>query len=302
MGGYGHPGIHGLTDGAGRRRRLGRAAVVLGKDVLPRLALLYLLVVCSMEWLNRHLIFHPARDHEAAPGELGLAWEDVTFPAADGPRLHGWFFPADDPRGTVLFCHGNAGNISHRLDTVEQLRRLRLSVLLFDYRGYGRSEGTPSEAGVYRDAEAAWRYLTGTRGIPPGRVLVHGRSLGGCVAAHLARDHTPAGLIVESAFADITDLGAELYRWLPVRWLSRVGFVTEDYVRTVRCPVLVVHSREDDMIGFHHARRIHAAAPQPKRLLPIQGPHNGSHQLSEETYLPALETFADETLDGDHSP
>ena len=276
-----------------------KLARVLFQHVLPRLALLYVLAGCGADYMNSKLVFHPQRKLEDSPGRLGMAFEDVRIKAADGPRLHAWYVPAEgEAIGAALFCHGNAGNISHRVDTIRVLHELGLNVLIFDYRGYGRSEGRPTEKGVYLDAEAAWRYLTEQLGQPPERIVLHGRSLGGSVAAHLARDHKPAALVVESTFYDITELGAELYPWLPVRWISRLKFKTADYVAAATCPVMVIHSRNDDLIPIHHGRKVFDAAPEPKRFLEIRGGHNDGFYLSRSTYVPALREFLAEHLKG----
>jgi hypothetical protein len=269
---------------------------VLFAEVIPRVALAWVLVVCGMNWLNNRLVYYPQRQWDATPAEDNLPYEDAAFVTSDGLKLHAWYVPANGAAGTVLFCHGNAGNVSHRLETVAVLHKLGMNVLVFDYRGYGKSEGRPTEAGTYRDAEAAWSYLVEARGEKPERIVIHGRSLGGPVAAHLAMGRSPAGLIVESSFHDITELGAELFPWLPVRWLSRMKYRTAEYVKDVRCPVLVIHSRTDDMIAFHHAEKIFAAAPRPKRLLEIHGAHNGAFLDSADIYNPALRQFFAEAL------
>jgi len=269
---------------------------ILFAEVIPRVALVWVLVVCGMNWLNNRLVYYPQRQWEATPADYNLPYEDVTFLTSDGVRLSAWHIPAKDAAGTVLFCHGNAGNISHRIETISVLHKLGMNVLVFDYRGYGKSEGRPTEAGTYRDAEAAWAYLVEARGEKPERIVIHGRSLGGSVAAHLARDRTAAGLIVESSFYDITELGAELFRWLPVRWLSRLKYRTAEYVKGARCPVLVIHSRDDDMIALHHGQKIFDASPRPKRLLEIHGGHNSAFLDSSDIYNPALRQFFAEVL------
>jgi hypothetical protein len=269
---------------------------VLFAEVIPRVALVWVLVVCGMNWLNNRLVFAPQRQWDATPADDNLPYEDVTLVTADGLKLHAWHVPAKDAAGTVLFCHGNAGNVSHRIETISVLHELGMNVLVFDYRGYGKSEGRPTEAGTYLDAEAAWAHLVEARREKPERIVIHGRSLGGAVAARLAMGRTPAGLIVESSFHDITELGAELFRWLPVRWLSRMKYRTAEYVKGARCPVMVIHSRDDDMIAPHHGRKIFDAAPQPKRLLEIHGGHNSAFLDSADIYNPALRQFFAEVL------
>lgn len=252
----------------------------------------YVLIAAGLYLLQHRLLYLPrvpGRALIATPDDLGLAYEDVTLHTADGVALHGWFIPGGDR--VLLFFHGNAGNISHRLGSIEVFHDLGLSVLIIDYRGYGASEGRPSEQGTYRDAEAAWRYLTETRGIPASEIVVFGRSLGGAVAAYLAAQTTPAALIVESAFTSLPDLAAELYPWLPARWLTRFDYPTERYVAAARCPVLVVHSRDDEITPYRHAETIFAAARDAHGLVALAGTHNEAHVLSERDYIAALRAF-----------
>ena len=233
----------------------------------------------------------PSRELSTTPRAIGLAYEDVRIRTDDGVQLHGWFIPAAQPRGTLLFFHGNAGNISHRLDSIRIFHELGLSVFIFDYRGYGQSEGSPSEAGTQRDAIAAWRFLTEERGVAPQRIVLFGRSLGAAVAAWLATQHTPGALILESAFTSVPDVAAEYYWWLPVRLLARFEYATRNFVQAVRCPVLVVHSPDDEIIGFQHGEAIFAAAKEPKELLRLRGSHNEGFLLSGATYTGGLDAF-----------
>ncbi len=241
--------------------------------------------------LQARLIYFPTRAIEATPDQIGLPYEEVWFPATDGVRLHGWLVPAAQARGLVLFFHGNAGNISHRLESILTFHRLGFDTFIFDYRGYGRSEGRPSEAGTYRDAEGAWRYLVEERAVPPEQVVFFGRSLGGAVAVWLARPHPPRALILESTFTSIPDLGAELYPFLPVRLLARVRYDNRALLPQVRSPVLIVHSREDDIIPFQHGRRLWEAAAEPKEFLELSGTHNEGWVISGSHYVEGLRGF-----------
>lgn len=255
----------------------------------------YLLFLALVFFLQDRLLYFPGmpgRELTASPADVGLDYEEAAIDTADGLRLHGWFVPADGtPRATLLFFHGNAGNISHRLESIRQFHDLGLSVLIVDYRGYGRSEGHPSEEGTYRDAAAAWEHLTAERGVAASDIVIFGRSIGGSIAAWLAARRTPGALIVESAFASLPELGQELYPYLPVRWLSRYRYPTAEYVAAADCPVLVIHSRDDEIIPFRHGRRIFEAARAPRMFLELAGPHNGAHVLDEERYLAGLEEF-----------
>ena len=232
----------------------------------------------------------PGRQLEATPEAVGLDYEDVWLDTSDGVRIHSWFVPADSTR-TVLYFHGNAGNISHRLYTIQQLHKLGLSVFIIDYRGYGESDGKPDEDGLYRDAEAAWQYLTDVRGIAAEDIVVYGRSLGGSLAAWLAAERRPGALVLDSSFTSVPDAGQEAYPWLPVRLLSRFRHATVEHVAKVNAPVLVVHSRTDDIIPFHHGKALFNAANEPKSFLELRGGHNDAHLTSETAYVDGLGTF-----------
>ena len=153
------------------------------------------------------------------PINVGMDYQDVSIETTDGVTLHGWFIEGRSSQ-VLLFFHGNAGNISHRLDSIRQFRDLGLSVLIIDYRGYGQSEGRTTERGIYRDADAAWRYLIDVRGIVASDIVIFGRSLGASAASWLAAQHQPLALIVESSFTSVPDIAQDLYPWLPARWLS----------------------------------------------------------------------------------
>jgi hypothetical protein len=233
----------------------------------------------------------PSRALTATPREIGLPYENIWLRAEDGVRLHAWYVPADTARATVLYFHGNAGNISQRLDSIRIFHDLRLSVLIFDYRGYGQSEGRPNEAGTRRDALAAWSYLVEGRGVLPQRLIFLGRSLGAAMAAWLATQRPPAALIVESTFTSVPDLAAEFYWWLPARRLARFEYCTRAYVAAVHCPVLVAHSPEDEIIPYRHGEALFAAAPEPKQLLQLRGGHEDSFIVSGERYVRGLDAF-----------
>ncbi len=232
----------------------------------------------------------PGRNLGVSPAEAGMDFEDVYPVTADNVKLHGWFVPARSSI-VLLFFHGNAGNVSHRLESIRQFHDLGLSVLIVDYRGYGQSGGRPTEEGMYRDAEAAWRYLVEQRGVPADRIIVFGRSLGASVASRLASRHTPLGLIVESSFTSVPDIAADIYPWLPVRLLSRVSHATRDYVSEARCPVLVIHSREDEIIPFRHGQAIYEAAAEPRAFLELHGSHNDAHLRDQGRYVEGLIAF-----------
>lgn len=264
-------------------------AKLLGSALLIYAALLAAL--WFMQGRLIHLPHVPGRTLEATPASVGLDYEEVRIATSDGERLHGWFLPAPEPRGTVLFLHGNAGNISHRLDTLSLLRALDVQVLIIDYRGYGESTGSPGEAGLYRDALAAWEHLVEVRNIPPDRLIALGRSLGGAVAAQLAAERPVAGLVVEAAFTSMADLAARQYPMFPVRPLLRHRYDTEAALERVRQPVLVVHGRDDTLVPPEHGRQLHATAPNAADWVLLDGGHDDAFHVSREDYRAALDRF-----------
>ena len=237
----------------------------------------------------------------ATPAAIGLTYEDVRIRTQDGETIAGWFLPApatDAAQGapppaqgrTLLFLHGNAGNISHRLDSLKYFHRLGFAVLIIDYRGYGQSTGKPSVKGTLMDARAAWDWLLTQKGIRPEAMVIFGRSLGGAVAAGLAGEVEPEALIMESSFTTLHDVATNMFPHLPVSW-----FLPEDYdsIKSLdkkTFPLLVVHSPDDEIVPYRLGEAVFAAYGGPKRFLRISGPHNTGF-FTDKGYLPGLESF-----------
>jgi fermentation-respiration switch protein FrsA (DUF1100 family) len=260
----------------------------------------YLLLSLALYLLQGKMVFlanMPGRALTATPGDFGLEFEDVSITTGDGEKLHGWYVPAIRSRGVVLFFHGNAGNISHRLDSIEIFHQLGMDTLIIDYRGYGQSSGKPTEQGTYLDAEAAWNYLVDERGVATNRIVVFGRSLGGAIGAWLGTQHTPAAMIIESSFTSGIDMARRLYPFLPARLITRLRYPVAEYASRLECPVLVVHSRDDEIIPFAMGQSIYAAVPQRKSFLELRGDHNGGFYISRHDYLPGLDTFIKSVLE-----
>jgi uncharacterized protein len=240
---------------------------------------------------ERSMIYHPDPNLEVSPAAIGLAYNDVTLTTSDGTQIHGWWIPAENSRSTILFCHGNAGNISHRLESILLFHQLDLSVFIFDYRGYGKSAGSPSEEGTYRDAAAAYNYLREYREISPGKIIIFGRSLGGAVAIELAVEKEAAALICESSFTSAVDMGKLIFPYLPVNLLGFDKYDSISKVGKLSLPKLFIHSREDDIIPFGQGERLYRAAAPPKEFLEIRGGHNEGFLDSEEIYRKAIDDF-----------
>lgn len=259
--------------------------------MLLRIGFLILVIYVMLRWFEYKQIYFPSRAMDGAPGQLSRPFEDVFIPVEHGERVNAWYFPAQNAGGpVVLVCHGNAGNISHRLELCSLLLEAGASVLLVEYRGYGRSDGKPGEENSYRDAQAGYHWLTG-KGVAGTNIIAYGESLGGGVVSELALRETLGGLILQSTFTSITDLGVELFPWLPVRLISTIKYNTRAKLPKLRVPVLILHSRRDDLIAFHHAEENFAAANEPKYLREIGGGHSDALWSSRPAMLAAIREF-----------
>lgn len=238
-------------------------------------------------------IYHPARIIGSTPADAKLSYEDITLETTDGLMLSAWWVPAADPRGTVLFCHGNAGNMGDRIDTLQIINTLKLNVLIFDYRGYGLSEGSPNENGTYLDAETAWNYLVGEKGIAPRQIIVWGRSLGGAIAARTAAHHRVGLVVMESTFTSLKDLADDLFYWVPSWLLTHYAYETACYLENLNAPVLVIHSRDDEIIPFHHGKHLYDSIKGPKAFTEIHGSHNRGFLDSLSLYVASINDFID---------
>jgi len=264
-------------------------------------SLTYVAAMAALWLAQSRIVFQPGTPAERmpmhTPADAGLEYESVVLHAADGVRLAGWYVPGPRPDSpVVLFCHGNAGNIGDRIETLTALHEIGAATLIFDYRGFGASEGRPSEKGLRRDARAAWDWLTEARSVPSARIVLYGRSLGGAVAAGLGAETRPAGLVLESTFTSLPDLAARLYPWAPARWLSRYRFDTAARLAHVGAPVLVAHSPEDEVIPFAHAERLAAMRPPAIALERLRGSHDEAFPQARATFLAALERFLAQTV------
>jgi fermentation-respiration switch protein FrsA (DUF1100 family) len=248
--------------------------------------------VCGLMVLRQEsFVFFPERAMAGTPADVGLRYEAVRLRTADGLSLAAWWVPADSARGALVFAHGNGGNISHRLEKLRLLHELGLSVLAFDYRGYGESEGRPSEQGTYRDMDAAIDDVVQERKVPLGRLLYLGESLGGAVAVEAASRRPPAGLILESTFTSAPAMARLYYPWLPVRLLLTIRYDSLARVRGLACPLLAFHSPDDDIVPYSMGLELFDAAPQPKTFVDLSGGHNGGGIAASANARAALEEF-----------
>lgn len=261
------------------------------------------IVVCMMCYtrIENQFIFHPQASFDSTPEEHQLHYRDVYFSSRDGTTLHGWFFPLHEDDPVVLFCHGNAGNISHRLEHVKLLLKRRLQVFLFDYRGFGKSSGSPSEKGIYGDGRAAFDYLVHKEHIPPGHIVLFGRSLGAAVAIDVALDRHPRSIIIESAFTSVKEMARTLFLFHIFSPVIPSNYNNLDKITRVKVPKLIIHGEEDQLVPFHMGRDLFYRAGEPKFFLPISGAgHNDTCIMGGDSYFQAVVSFIRDSEN--HSP
>lgn len=247
-----------------------------------------------LDGLVDRLIFQPTLGVDVEPAALGIVAEELQLRAEDGVRLHAFRLPAPGATRALLFLHGNAGNASHRLPNAAELAALGAEVLLLEYRGYGRSEGSPSEPGVYADARAGLAHLVHARGFPEPRIVLFGRSLGGAVAVDLAADRALAGVILESTFSSAADV-ARTIAGPPAAWLARGRFASEAKIERVRSPLLFFHGDRDRIVPLALGQRLFARAPAPKAFETIRGAgHNDTTVVGGRAYFERIHRFLDE--------
>lgn len=271
------------------------------RSALIAAALFYIGTVTYFFLIQKSLVYFPSSEIWMTPDMMGLDYEEVFINTADGERIAAWYLPKKDSRGTLLFFHGNAGNISHRLDSLRIFNELGLNTLIIDYRGYGASSGSPSEKGLYMDAVAAYEYLVDEKEISPDRLMIFGRSLGGGVASYLASVKLPAaGMILESVFISMPELGREIYPFIPVRLIARERFSVLENINNSEIPLLVVHSPDDEIIPFSHGKKIYEnSSSEIKEFLKIRGSHNEGFFRSMDIYMKGLDNFLNTILEDD---
>ncbi|NNE37551.1 MAG: alpha/beta hydrolase, partial [Gammaproteobacteria bacterium] len=199
--------------------------------------------------------------------------------------------PHLSPRATLIFFHGNGGNISHRLEKIRIFNELGLNIFIFDYRGYGLSTGQPGEQATYADALAAYRFVTEEKAIPADNIILYGESLGAAVGTWIAKEYPHGALIIDSGFTSIVDMGRHYYPFLPVNIISRIRYPTLQHLENIESPLLVIHSTDDEIIPFEFGQKLFDSANGPKTLLQIKGDHNAGFYISENKYREGINQF-----------
>lgn len=242
-------------------------------------------------FLEQKSLYHPYKEIPETPMNLGIEFEDVNFKTDDGKLLNGWFVPTKDAKVTVLYCHGNAGNIYHRLHKVRFFHEMGVNFFIFDYRGYGKSTANPSEKGLYKDAQAAYDYIVSRSEVDKNKIVVYGKSLGGPVAADLCLLRNTNALILEGSFASVVLRAQQLYPFLPMKLLITQKYDTMAKVKNMKIPKLIAHGRQDEVISFRHGEILFKVAAEPKRFLPFNGGHNDDVFVTSDAYKEELKKF-----------
>lgn len=268
-------------------------------------AFLGLMLFLALRWFEQAVTFQPVRYDPEQGWKQPTEATDVWLTTSDGLKLHGWFFGSNGAPAiaTIIFFHGNGGNISNIGWVGQRLSSRGFNVLLLDYRGYGRSEGdVAGEQGLYADADAGYQYVTQTRGVSPESVVLYGQSLGTAVAADLASRRQCAALILESGFSSASDLAATVLPLLPRRlhFLSRNRFESARKLAGVKCPVLITHGDPDDTIPKEHAQHLFAAANEPKKLLIFPGAGHNVFGSQGSEYLNLIADFVLQAVKTNH--
>jgi hypothetical protein len=243
---------------------------------------------------ERRIIYHPHKYPEGNwnPSSSSVSREDVHFTASDGVRLHGWYIPSAGAKATLLWFHGNAGNITHRLGNIEMLKPLNLNIFIFDYRGYGKSEGEPDEKGIYSDSQAAYDWLVKVKNILPGEIILFGRSLGGICAVEVASGNSAAGLILESVFPSAGKMAEKIFPVLPLGGAIKSRFDAISKVPDLKLPKLFIHGTQDEIVPYKLGRELFSVAADPKEFYDIQGAgHNDTFLIGGAGYFNALGQF-----------
>ncbi len=253
-------------------------------------------LIVYVRFLEASSLFVPSRDVAVTPGQAGFDFEDIYFVTQDHVRLNGWLVKsAQMPQAaaTILYCHGNAGNIGDRIEKLQDFSNLGVNVFIFDYRGFGKSQGRPTEQGMYRDALAAYDYLASREDIAKNRIVVYGASMGGVAAVDLASQRMVSALIADSTWTNAADMSQTIFPFVP-SFLLTVQLDNANKIKEINVPKLFIHSSDDQTVPFRLGQKLFALAPEPKKFVQISGSHAQAYSVSKDVFLAQVEQFLDQ--------
>jgi uncharacterized protein len=260
--------------------------------IILRVVLFIVVFIVGIRYMEKKSIFYPMKQITSNPSIIGLDYRDIYFDTSDGKTIHAWFIPEENARFTVLFSHGNAGNIGHRMDKVAMMHDIGLNVFIYDYRGYGKSKGSPSEKGIYEDAYAAYEYLVYKLNVPNNSIILYGESIGGAVSIELALNRHVSGLITENTFTSVKDMVRLAFPIIPY-FIFSSRFDSVSKIQNVKCDKLLIHSFDDEIVPFAQGEKLFRAASEPKRFLRIRGGHNTAFWDSMKDYRQGIRDFVE---------
>lgn len=261
--------------------------------IIIYLVIISILFIVYVRHLERTSLFYPTKPFLATPEDYQLSFEDVYIATAKDIKVHGWFVNAPQAKSTLLFFHGNAGNIGDRLGKILFFHKLGLNVLIIDYRGYGKSEGKPTEEGMYQDALATYSYLIEDRGINPQNIVIYGASLGGTAAVDLASQRQAGALIVDSSFSNAVDMAKKIYPFIP-SFLINIKLDSLNKIENVTIPKLFIHSMDDQLVPIELGKKLYNAAPEPKKFFEVSGGHNDDYFNDHDGFIETISDFLKE--------
>lgn len=260
-----------------------RAGLILGGVVL---------LFFFFRFFEKSNLYFPYRSLEGTPEDIGLAYQNLDLITKDGISINAWFIPSESPRATIIFSHGNGGNISHRLEKLRMLNRLNLDVLIYDYRGYGLSKGSPDEDGLYLDAQAVYSYLVNDKKVQPEDIIAFGESLGAAVSVDLALRHKLGGVIIEEGFTSVKDIAMHYLPFIP-SIIYRSKYNSLEKIGHVSAPKLFFHSVDDEIIPYELGRKLYDAAGEPKEFVELRGGHNDAFMVSQDIFVKEIDGFVE---------
>ena len=252
---------------------------------------LALLIFLFVKYYEKNIVFFPIKNIEDSPLRIGLTFEDIYFPAEDGQNLNAWFLAKKSSDKVLLFFHGNAGNLGHRVDLLGILSALEINIFIFDYRGYGNSSGKPSENGLYEDALGAYKYLIEKKGFSPENIIIYGKSIGTCPAIDLAAKKQIGKLILDSGFSSAVDMGKLIIPILPLKIFMNLEFDSIRKIKLIKCDKLFIHSINDEIVPFKLGKKLYDHASVPKEFISITGSHNGSFYEHSDKLIKKIREF-----------